>query len=171
MTFKKLLFVLVLLVCVIFSSFSQAYVNFAEALQKSLHFYDAEICGFTGTHKLEWRGPCHLEDAAIALTPETTNLSASYISANSNILDPDGDGYMNLIGGFHDAGDHVQFGLPQSYTASTLGWGLYEFKQAYIDTGNYDHMLEILKHFTDFFLRCTFFDGSGNVVAYCYQTG
>jgi len=147
------------------------YVNYAEALQKSIYFFDAEMCGFTGTNKLEWRGPCHLEDGEIPLTPEDTNLSASFISANEGILDPDGDGLLNLIGGFHDAGDHVQFGLPQGYTASTLGWGLYAFKQAYIDTDTYDHMLEILKYFTDFFLRCTFRDAGGNVIAYCYQTG
>ncbi|MBN2442092.1 MAG: glycoside hydrolase family 9 protein [Spirochaetales bacterium] len=172
MTKKNLILVLLLMLVYSFQLYSQgAYVNYAEALQKSIYFYDAEKCGFTGTHRLEWRGPCHLEDSAIALTPETTNLSSSFINANKAILDPDGDGFMNLIGGFHDAGDHVQFGLPQGYSASTLAWGLYEFKQAFIDTGNYDHMLEILQYFTDFFLRCTFKDASGNVVAYCYQTG
>ena len=35
-------------------------------------------------------------------------------------LRSDGDGYVDLCGGFHDAGDHVQFGLPQSYSGSTL---------------------------------------------------
>jgi len=29
---------------------------------------------------------------------------------------------VDVHGGFHDAGDHVRFGLPQSYTAGTLGW-------------------------------------------------
>ena len=28
----------------------------------------------------------------------------------------------DVVGGFHDAGDHVMFGLPQGYAASTLGW-------------------------------------------------
>ncbi|MBN1697244.1 MAG: glycoside hydrolase family 9 protein [Spirochaetales bacterium] len=169
---KSMLLMLCFCCCVLFPLTSQSfYVNYAEALQKSIYFYDAEKCGFTGTNRLEWRGPCHLEDSAIPLDPEHTNLSASFISANRSILDPDGDGTMNLIGGYHDAGDHVQFGLPQGYSASTLAWGLIEFKQAFIDTGNYDHMVEVLKYFTDFFLRCTFKDSSGNVVAYCYQTG
>jgi endoglucanase len=158
--------------CTLFTLFSQTfYINYAEALQKSIYFYDAEKCGFTGTSRLEWRGPCHLEDAAVPLTTTDTNLSAGFIDANRAILDPDGDGTMNLIGGYHDAGDHVQFGLPQGYSASTLAWGLIEFKQAFIDTGNYDHMVEVVKYFTDFFLRCSFKDAGGNVVAYCYQTG
>jgi endoglucanase len=169
---KSLFFMIVIFIVFICSLSAQsAYVNFAEALQKSLYFYDAEKCGFSDTNRLEWRGPCHMEDAEIPIAPENTNLNASFISANKSILDPDGDGYMNLIGGYHDAGDHVQFGLPQGYSASTLGWGLYEFTNAFVDTDNYDHMLEILKYFTDFFLRCTFKDSSGNVVAYCYQTG
>src|SRR5512147_2594076 len=83
--------------------------NFAEALQKSIYFYDAEKCGpgVTGG-RLEWRGDCHTDDA--------------------------------FIGGFHDAGDHVKFGLPQSYAASTLAWGVYEFKDAYVQTGQYTHI-------------------------------
>ncbi|MBN2533275.1 MAG: glycoside hydrolase family 9 protein [Spirochaetales bacterium] len=169
---QKIIFLMIIFITILtFSIFPQVYINYAEALQKSIYFYDAEKCGFTGTHRLEWRGPCHLEDAEIPLTTENTNLSSSFISSNKSILDPDGDGYLNLAGGFHDAGDHVQFGLPQGYSASTLGWGLYEFKQAFIDTGTYDHMLEILKYFTDFFLKCSFKNASGDIVAYCYQTG
>ena len=32
-----------------------------------------------------------------------------------------------VVGGFHDAGDHVWFGQPEGYTADTLGWAYYEF--------------------------------------------
>lgn len=168
---RILVLALILLFCIVISANAQAYINYAEALQKSIYFYDAEKCGLETPNRLEWRGPCHMEDAAIALTPKTTNLTQAFIDKNKAILDPDGDGFMNLLGGYHDAGDHVQFGLPQGYAASTLGWGLNEFKQAYIDSGNYEHMLEILKYFTDFFIRCSFFDASGNMVAFCYQTG
>ena len=168
---KKLWIVFVLLLLAGMLSAQSAYVNYAEALQKSLYFYDAEKCGFAGQNRLEWRGPCHMEDAKVTLDTTSTNLSASFIAANKAVLDPDGDGAVNVIGGFHDAGDHVQFGLPQGYAASTLGWGLYEFKQAFIDIGEYDHMLEILKYFTDFFLRCSFKNSAGDIVAFCYQTG
>ena len=145
------------------------YFNFAEALQKSIYFYDAQKCGpgITGG-RLEWRGDCHVDDCNIPL--EDTSLSASFIAKYKDILDPDRDGMMDLHGGFHDAGDHVRFGLPQSYTAGTLGWGFYEFRDAFKDTGMEEHMLEILKYFTDTFLRCSFLD-EGNLIAFCYMVG
>jgi endoglucanase len=161
----------ILLICATGLSGQTAYINYAEALQKSIYFYDAQKCGFTGTSRLEWRGPCHLEDAKIPLDAAHTNLTTAFISSNKSILDPDGDGYLSLLGGYHDCGDHPIFGLPQAYSASTLAWGLLEFKQAFVDSGQYDHMLEVLRYFTDFFNKCTFKDSSGNVVAYCYQTG
>jgi len=55
-------------------------------------------------------------------------MSDGFISSNRSVLDPDGDGKVDVSGGFHDAGDHVKFGLPQAYAASTVGWGYYEFK-------------------------------------------
>ncbi len=147
------------------------YVNFAEALQKSLYFYDAEKCNLATPSRLEWRGACHMRDLEMPLNSTSTNMSDAFISANKAALDPDGNGTLDLSGGYHDAGDHVKFGLPQGYTASTLGWGLYEFKQSYIDIGEYDHMIDLLKYFTDYFLRCTFTNSAGNVVAFCYQVG
>jgi endoglucanase len=144
-------------------SAAEVEINYAKALQLSLHFYEAEKCGrgITGG-RLEWRGDCHLEDEKVPLIPmETkespgTNMSQAYIDKYRDIFDPDGDGTIDLGGGFHDAGDHVKFGLPQGYTASTLAWGFYEFRQAYIDKGLEDQMLDILKWFTDYFLRSTF---------------
>ena len=114
-----------------------ADINFAKALQLSLYFYDANKCGpgITGG-RLEWRGDCHTEDAAVPLIPMTeemkgTNLSQEFIDEHRDILDPDGDGTIDVAGGMHDAGDHVKFCLPGSYAASTLGWGYYEFRDAY----------------------------------------
>ena len=37
---------------------------------------------------------------------EGTNMSAEFIEANREFLDPDGDGMLDLTGGWHDAGDH-----------------------------------------------------------------
>ena len=54
-----------------------------------------------------------------------TNMSDEFIAKNKKYLDPDGDGCVNLTGGWHDAGDHVKFGLPGTYSASTMGWGYY----------------------------------------------
>lgn len=146
------------------------YFNFAEALQKSIYFYDAEMCGSAaGDGPIEWRGACHVGDERILL--ENTSLSKSFIEKYRSILDPDGDGTVDVHGGFHDAGDHVRFGLPQSYTAGTLGWGFLEFREEFKKTGQEEHMLKILKYFTDTFLRCSFLDKDGNMIAFCYMVG
>lgn len=149
------------------------YFNFAEALQKSLYFYDAEKCGEEAGYdkggRLEWRGSCHEGDAKIPL--KNTNLSAAFIEKYKSILDPDGDGTVDVHGGFHDAGDHVRFGLPQSYTAGTLGWGFYEFRDSYKAIGEEQHIIDILKYFTDTFLRCSYLDKDGNLIAFCYMVG
>jgi endoglucanase len=168
---KSMAIILFLLIFAVLNLAAQtAYVNYAEALQKSIYYYDASKCN-ADSGRLEWRGPCHMEDYKIPLTPEKTNMSASFISANKAVLDPDGDGCVDVHGGYHDAGDHVKFGLPQGYAASTLGWGLYKFKQSFVDTGTFDHMIEVLKYFTDYFQRCIFKNSSGNVVAFCFQDG
>jgi len=73
---------------------------------------------------------------------------------------------VDVHGGFHDAGDHVRFGLPQSYTAGTLGWGFYEFRESFRAIGEEEHMIEILRYFTDTFLRCSFMDEEGNMLLF-----
>ena len=128
------------------------YDNFAEALQLALCFYDANKCGdeVADDGYYTWRGNCHVKDGMIPLVPMQslgggkanedsgkgdggasaaeglyvgTNMSQEFIDANKKYLDPDGDGCVDLTGGWHDAGDHVKFGLPGSYSASTVGWG------------------------------------------------
>ncbi len=153
-------------------------VNFAKALQLSLYFYDANKCGdgITGGN-LEWRGDCHTEDAHVPLIPMTeemagTNLTQEFIDEHRAILDPDGDGTIDVAGGMHDAGDCVQFCLPGSYAASTLGWGYYEFRDAYEDAGQAAHTEDILRWFNDYYLKCLYYDENGeDVLAFCYQVG
>ena len=176
------------------------YDNFAEALQLSLCFYDANKCGdeVADDGYYTWRGNCHVKDGMIPLVPMQslgggkanedsgkgdggasaaeglyvgTNMSQEFIDANKKYLDPDGDGCVDLTGGWHDAGDHVKFGLPGSYSASTVGWGYYEFRESYVETGLQKHVEDELRWINDYFLKATFLDDDGNVVAYCYQVG
>lgn len=102
---------------------------------------------------------------------EGVNMSAEFIEANRKFLDPDGDGTLDLTGGWHDAGDHVKFGLPGSYSASTVGWGYYEFRDDYIDMGLQKHVEDELRWINDYFIKATFLDDDDNVVGYCYQVG
>lgn len=180
---KKLLAVL-MIVCILSTLFTaqvsvgaEVEYNFAKALQLSMYFYDANKCG-PGIEggRLEWRGDCDVQDVAVPLKPMDeefvgTTMSQEFIDKYRDILDPDGNGTLDLHGGMHDAGDHVKFGLPQVYAASTVGWGYYEFRDAYVDIGEKDHIDDILRWFNEYFLRSTFRDENGDVVAFCYQVG
>lgn len=73
-------------------------------------------------------------------------------------------------GGFHDAGDHAMFGLPQGYSAATLGWGYYEFKDAYDATGQGAHLKVITDDFCDFFRRSAKMNGN-TITSFLYQKG
>ncbi len=128
--------------------------NYAKALQESLYFYDANMCGkLKGTCGLNWRGNCHTYDANVT----TTINGVTYT--------------VDASGGFHDAGDHVKFGLPQGYAASVLGMSYYQFSEAFTSTGQAEHLQKITDYFCDYFKRCTVYDSTGNVVGFCYQVG
>ncbi len=158
-------------------------IDYVRALQYSLYFYDANMCGEIkeGENKLSWRGSCHTYDAHVPMiewdkittksSKGGTNLSASFMEKYKDILDPDGDGTIDVSGGFHDAGDHVEFGMPENYTAATLGWGYFEYRDVYEKFGLDSHIETILRHFNDYLMKCTFRDDDGNVIAHCYQVG
>ncbi len=137
-------------------------LNYAKLLQYSLYFYDANMCGtdVTGKSRLSWRGNCHVYDAKVPMQPigddlSGTNLPASYLTGYADILDPDGDGYIDVAGGYHDAGDHVKFGVPETYAGSVVSWGYYEFRDAYEAIGEAAHTETIIRHFCDYFMKCT----------------
>lgn len=128
--------------------------NYAKLLQESLYFYDANMCGdLEGTCGLSWRGNCHTYDKNVT----TTINGVTY--------------KVDVSGGFHDAGDHVKFGLPQGYAATMLGMSYYQFPDAYTSTGQTAHLQAITDYFCDYFKRCTVYDSSGKVVGFCYQVG
>lgn len=130
--------------------------NYAKVLQESLYFYDANMCGtLEGTCALDWRGNCHTYDSNVTYTK-------------------DGQTYnVDVSGGFHDAGDHIKFGLPQGYAASMLGMSYYQFKDAYTELGQATHLQKITDYFCDYFRRCTVYDKNdkSKVIAFCYQVG
>ncbi len=76
-----------------------------------------------------------------------------------------------LSGGYHDAGDHVMFGLPQGYTASMLGWSYNEFKDSYDNLGQTEHYKIIAKRFADFFYDSARTDADGNITELLVQKG
>ena len=68
-------------------------------------------------------------------------------------------------GGWYDAGDHVKFNLPMSYTASMLAWGLYEYPQGIESCGEMTNYVNNLKWVLDYLAAC---DLGSSVI---YQVG
>lgn len=117
-----------------------SYDNYAKLLQYSMYFYDANMCG----DQVGETGQMEWRDDC-----HTSDA---------------------VTGGFHDAGDHVKFGLPAGYTASTLGWGYYEFKDSYDSLGQTAHLKTITDYFAKYFKDCTTLSG-GTVTSFIYQVG
>jgi endoglucanase len=107
--------------------FAQTH-NYAEALQKSLFFYEAQRSGdLPANNRVNWRGDSGMTDGA--------------------------DVGRDLTGGWYDAGDHVKFGLPMAASATMLAWGIVEYRSAYVSTGQLNTALDQLKWATDYFIK------------------
>lgn len=181
MKFKKLYYKIlafVLFLCTIFNSITTVKAtstneyNYAEALQLSLYFYDANRCGNGITDAaITWRKNCHTYDSALSLDTQNTNLPQDFINKYKNILDPDGDGKIDVSGGFHDAGDHIKCAQTAGFSLATLNLGLYEFPTAYTDTNTLTHLQGILREFCDYIMKCTYINENGETIAFCYQVG
>ena len=138
--------------------------NYAEALALSLYFFDSNQCG-TGVdgNPLAWRGNCHTADASANLS------SAVNLGGARNVVDPDGDGKVDVSGGYHDAGDHIKFNLTIGFGMNSLALSDYLNPGAYEKAGCRDHLLYILKNGADYLMKTTFLDNSGEVGAVCYM--
>ncbi len=102
--------------------------NYAEALQKSLFFYEAQRSGdLQANNRINWRGDSGMQDGT--------------------------DVGRDLTGGWYDAGDHVKFGLPMAASATMLAWGIVEYRSAYVSTGQLNTALDQLKWATDYFIK------------------
>ncbi len=94
--------------------------NFAEVLQKSLTFYDAQRSGrLPDDFRVRWRADSGLTDGS--------------------------DVGRDLTGGFYDAGDHVKFGLPMAFSLTMLAWGGVEFADAYVETEQMVPLRDVLR--------------------------
>ncbi|WP_182877078.1 glycoside hydrolase family 9 protein [Microbispora sp. H10670] len=102
--------------------------NYAEALQKSLFFYEAQQSGkLPSTNRVSWRGDSALNDGK--------------------------DVGLDLTGGWFDAGDHVKFGLPMAASTTMLAWGAVEYRDAYTSSGQISYLLNNLRFVNDYFVK------------------
>jgi len=118
---------LCLLVCAR-STFGQTY-NYAEALQKSMFFYEVQQSGpLSASNRVTWR-------------------------ANSAMNDGSDVGH-DLTGGWYDAGDHVKFNFPMAFSATLLAWGGIDFADGYAASGQTAFLKNNLRFVNDYFIRC-----------------
>jgi endoglucanase len=117
-----------LLAALCLSTKAQSF-NYAEALQKSLFFYECQRSGFLpANNRVIWRGDSALADGS--------------------------DVGRDLTGGWYDAGDHVKFGFPMAFSATALAWGAIDFPQGYTASGQMAHLKNNLRFVNDYFIRC-----------------
>lgn len=103
--------------------------NYAEALQKSILFYEAQRSGpVPAWNRLEWKGPSALDDGK--------------------------DAGLDLSGGWYDAGDNVKFNFPMAGSATMLAWGAIEYADAYKQSGQTAYLLNNLRWVADYFVKC-----------------
>jgi len=115
--------------------------NYGEALQKSLLFYELQRSGDLPEEvRCNWRGDSALTDGA--------------------------DNGVDLTGGWYDAGDHVKFNLPMSYSGTMLAWSYYEDPDAYAESGQAPYLLGDLKWVCDYLIKCHTAENE-----YYYQVG
>ena len=102
-------------------------VNYGEALQKSIYFYEAQQSGnLPAWNRVPWRADSTVNDGA--------------------------DVGLDLSGGWYDAGDHVKFGLPMASAATLLAWGVIENPNAYTNSGQMVHIKNNLRFVADYFV-------------------
>lgn len=102
--------------------------NYAEALQMSLYFYEAQRSGkLPPNNRVKWRGDSAVDDGMAQ--------------------------GIDLSGGYYDAGDHMKFGLPMFSSVTLLAWGGLEYGKGYRESGQWQQLLDTVRWGTDWILK------------------
>eukprot|EP01018_Ginkgo_biloba_P039442 Gb_32668 [translate_table: standard] len=98
---KVLVISLFLLWASLVSSYNTA-PNYADALSKSILFFEAQRSGkLPPNQRVSWRRDSALSDGSSQ--------------------------HVDLVGGYYDAGDNIKFGFPMAFTTTLLSWSVLEF--------------------------------------------
>ncbi len=103
-------------------------INYAEALQKSLYFYDAQRSGpLPPDFRVKWRKSSGMQDGM--------------------------DAGLDLTGGFYDAGDGMKFAFPMAASQTLLAWGGIEFREGFEESGQMEHLLDTVRWGADWLMK------------------
>ncbi|CAA2965736.1 endoglucanase 6-like [Olea europaea subsp. europaea] len=125
--------------------------DYGEALTKSILFFEAQRSGYLPSNqRIQWRGNSGLRDGKI--------------------------NGVDLVGGYHDAGDNVKFGLPMAFTITMMSWSLIEYGRQMAAGGELNNALDAIKWGTDYLIKAHAEPnvlygevGDGNTDHYCWQ--
>ena len=141
---------------------SSSESGYGAALELSLLFYEANRSGDLNeaTNRVSWRGDSGLRDGRDGV----------YFGdvAEENLQNGLS---LDLSGGYHDAGDHVKFGLPLASTLSTLAWGGLNFRKGYVAAGQLDELLDTVRWGTDYLLKAHGTNKRGRTSFFVAQVG
>ena len=111
--------------------------NYAEALQKSMFFYEVQQAGkLPEWNQVAWRA--------------------------DSMVDEDGNETDVVPGGWFDAGDHFKFTLTNAYSASILAWGYIQYKDAVEKAGLGDVYRNNVQWGLDYVMACD--KGGGEMI-------
>ncbi|GAB2278280.1 hypothetical protein Dimus_012970 [Dionaea muscipula] len=106
--------------------------NYTLALHKALMFFNAQRSGKLPKHNnVSWRGDSCLNDG----------------KSDSGTI------FKDLRGGYYDAGDAIKFHFPKAFTITMLSWSVIEYSAKYEAAGELNHIKDIIKWGTDYFLK------------------
>nr|KYP68756.1 Endoglucanase 4 [Cajanus cajan] len=107
---------------------SAVSINYAEALGKSILFFEGQRSGkLPPSQRMTWRKDSALSDGS--------------------------DIRMDMTGGYYDAGDNVKFHFPMAFSTTMLGWSVIEFGDSM--GPELQHALDAIHWGSDYFLKAT----------------
>ncbi|RIA96962.1 Glycoside Hydrolase Family 9 protein, partial [Glomus cerebriforme] len=102
--------------------------EYSKLLSYSLYFYEAQRSGqLPPDNRVTWRHDSALDDGK--------------------------DVNLDLTGGYYDAGDHLKFSFPLSWSLSSLSWGAYEWYDGYQSAQQTTQLRDMIKWGTDWLIK------------------
>ncbi|KAJ1283517.1 hypothetical protein BS78_03G134100 [Paspalum vaginatum] len=102
--------------------------DYRDALAKSILFFEGQRSGkLPPSQRLSWRRDSGLSDGSAAK--------------------------VDLVGGYHDAGDNVKFGFPMAFSMTMLAWSVVEFGG--LMKSELQHAREAVRWGADYLLKAT----------------
>jgi hypothetical protein len=132
--------------------------DYRDALAKSILFFEGQRSGrLPPSQRQSWRRDSGLSDGASAKASRHLCWSCFILCIALRcivqFLDARFVRQVDLVGGYHDAGDNVKFGFPMAFSMTMLAWSVVEFGG--LMKGELQHAREAVRWGADYLLKAT----------------